>query len=178
MNTMNKSKLFIMSVLMISLLFTLCLSDTATAEIYKWIDEHGKTHYTDSPPHHIKSAKKLEKIPTYNIRPQSSVQYGDNTRDAGGTSSGEAINREESKHRRTHEVELYVTSWCTYCKKARKFFQSRGIPVTEYDIEKDDKAALRKKRLDSKRGVPFAVINGHRIHGYVPSAYKKALQDG
>ena len=175
---MNKSKLFFVSLMMISLLFTLCLSDTATAKIYKWIDEKGQTHYSDNPPPNIKSAENMKEIPTYNIRPQSSINYDDETRDSGGRSSGEAINQEESQQRRMHEVELFVTSWCKYCKKARRFFKSRGIPVTEYDIEKDSEAALRKKKLDSRRGVPFAVINGHRIHGYLPSAYEKALQDG
>ena len=31
-----------------------------------------------------------------------------------------------------HKVELYTTSWCPYCKKARDFFRSRGISFTEY----------------------------------------------
>ena len=120
----------------------------------------------------------MKEIPTYNISPQSSINYADESRGPGDSSYSEANNREKSKQRRIHEVDLYVTSWCKYCKKARKYFQSRGIPITEYDIEKDSEAALRKKRLDSRRGVPFAVINGHRIHGYIPSAYERALQDG
>lgn len=72
-------------------------------------------------------------------------------------------------------VELYVTDWCPYCRQAIKFFQSRGIPVTVYDIEKDRAAALRKNELDSRRGVPFAVINGKKIHGFSEQAYQRAL---
>jgi len=166
-----------MALLMISLL-TLFLFDTATAKIYKWIDENGRTQYSDNPPQDIESSKKIKEIPTYNTRSESSINYDDKTRDGGGSSHGKGINQEESQQRRAHEVELYVTSWCKYCKKARKFFESRGIPITEYDIEKDSEAALRKQNLDSRRGVPFAVINGHRIHGYIPSAYERALQDG
>lgn len=75
-------------------------------------------------------------------------------------------------------VELYSTSWCTYCQKARQFFRERGISFTEYDIEKDPDAAYRKQQLDSAgRGVPFAVINGHRIHGYSEPLYLQALED-
>ncbi|NTU42317.1 MAG: hypothetical protein HGA78_04545 [Nitrospirales bacterium] len=73
------------------------------------------------------------------------------------------------------KVELYITSWCPYCKKAMDFFQSRGIPVTVYDIEKDSAAAARKNQLDSRRGVPFAVINGQQIHGYSEVFYQRAL---
>ena len=75
-----------------------------------------------------------------------------------------------------NQVELYVTSWCPYCKKAREFFTSRGIKYRAYDIEKDAKAAARQRKLDSRKGVPFAVINGIKIHGYSPESYASALK--
>jgi hypothetical protein len=31
-----------------------------------------------------------------------------------------------------HQVELYVTSWCPYCKQAENFFRSQGIPFIAY----------------------------------------------
>jgi glutaredoxin len=76
----------------------------------------------------------------------------------------------------TPKVELYITSWCPYCKKAVNFFQSRKIPFTAYDIEKDEKSARLKDQLDSKKGVPFAIINSQKIHGFSEEAYLKALQ--
>ncbi len=75
----------------------------------------------------------------------------------------------------TPKVELYITSWCPYSKKAVNFFQSRGIPFVSYDIEKDESAAQRKNRLDSKSGVPFAIVNGQKIHGYSEEAYQSAM---
>jgi glutaredoxin len=71
--------------------------------------------------------------------------------------------------------ELYITSWCPYCRQAIAFFQSKGIPVAVYDIEKDEAAARRKNELDPRKGVPFAVINGKQIHGYSEAAYQRAL---
>jgi len=76
----------------------------------------------------------------------------------------------------TNQVELYVTSWCPYCRQAIDFFRSRGIYYVLYDIERDDNAARRKKELDPRKGVPFAVINGVKIHGFSEEAYKKALK--
>jgi len=73
-------------------------------------------------------------------------------------------------------VELYSTSWCGYCQKARLFFRKKGIKFVEYDIEKDQNAAYRKKQLDSGRGVPFAVINGQKISGYSEARYLQALE--
>jgi len=76
----------------------------------------------------------------------------------------------------TPSVELYATSWCGYCQKARLFFRKKGIKFIEYDIEKDKKAAYRKQQLDSGRGVPFAVINGQKISGYSEALYIRALR--
>lgn len=73
------------------------------------------------------------------------------------------------------KVDLYVTSWCPYCHKAKAFFQSRNIAVNVYDIEKDSTAAARKQTLDPQGGVPFAVVNGTGIHGYAPEQYLQAL---
>lgn len=74
------------------------------------------------------------------------------------------------------QVELYVTSWCPYCKQAEDFFRAQGIPYTAYDIEKDSSAARRKEQLDSSRGVPLAIINGQMIRGYSAEAYREALK--
>ncbi|MDA3833175.1 MAG: glutaredoxin domain-containing protein [Spirochaetales bacterium] len=80
------------------------------------------------------------------------------------------------KKKTTAKVDLYVTSWCPYCHKAADYFRARKIPFTVYDIEKDTKAAARKKRLDGGRtGVPFAVVNGVALHGYDPRGYERAL---
>lgn len=75
------------------------------------------------------------------------------------------------------QVELYVTSWCPYCKKAKAFFDQRGIDYQVYDIERDPAAASRKQQLDSGRGVPFAVINGKKISGWSQQAYQAALEN-
>ncbi|MBU1565515.1 MAG: DUF4124 domain-containing protein [Proteobacteria bacterium] len=86
---------------------------------------------------------------------------------------------QESSSQRTaqqNQVEIYVTSSCPYCKQARQFFESRGISYKAYDIEKDEQAAARKKKLGSEKGVPFAIINGTAIHGYSPQRYTSALK--
>lgn len=88
-------------------------------------------------------------------------------------SVGAAVDKTDSA---VPQVELYVTSWCPYCKKAEDFFRAQGIPFTAYDVEKDSAAARRKDELDSRRGVPLAIINGQKIHGYSEDAYREALK--
>jgi len=81
-----------------------------------------------------------------------------------------------SENRTSPKVELYTTSWCPYCEKARDFFRSRGISFTEYDIEKDKNAAARKNKLDKKNGVPFVMINGRGYHGWSAAGYEQAYE--
>jgi glutaredoxin-like YruB-family protein len=77
-----------------------------------------------------------------------------------------------------HKVELYTTSWCPYCEKARGFLRAKGISFTEYDVEKDKDAARRLEQLDGRGGVPFAVIDGRGVHGFSEAAYERALEGG
>lgn len=152
-------------------IFFLCFSTTSFAEFYHWEDEKGNIVITDYPPP-AQSIKNIKVHESENEPDNLSPSPQNNQTRAGKTSSGNT-NVEKKK---INEVILYTTSWCPYCKKAVNFFRSRNISFTEYDIEKDRAAAERKKQLDSKDGVPFAIINGQQIHGYSPEAYERALQ--
>jgi glutaredoxin len=76
---------------------------------------------------------------------------------------------------KTPQVEIFTTSWCPYCTKATGFLRANGITFVEYDVEKDAKAAQRLHELTGRGGVPFAIINGRKIHGWSEEAYKRAL---
>ena len=63
-------------------------------------------------------------------------------------------------------VQMYTTTWCGYCVRAKALLESRGI---EYDeINLDDNAHLRQKLLDLTGGwtVPQILIDGKPIGGY------------
>ena len=139
------------------------------------IDENGAIHFQQSPPENINQPVTIKRLPTY----QDNYRDNENTaskQPSANTSSNNPANTREIY--REAEVELYVTSWCPYCKKASEFFRSRGIHFKEYDIEKDKRAARRKKGLTKENGVPFAIINGHQIHGFKRAAYERALNEG
>jgi len=44
-------------------------------------------------------------------------------------------------------VEIYGTHWCPDCHRAKRFFESRGIPYRWYDIEDDGEAFKRAEAL-------------------------------
>ena len=40
-----------------------------------------------------------------------------------------------SKRKVATQVVMYSTSWCGYCKKARRYFKQQKIPFEEYDVD-------------------------------------------
>jgi len=73
-------------------------------------------------------------------------------------------------------ITVYVTRWCTYCRKTTQLLDSLGVRYTVKDIEKDRKANSEMLRMTRGRpGVPVVDIDGTVIHGYNPFAIKKAL---
>jgi glutaredoxin len=161
-----------LSVIVIELIL---LGTVSATDVYKWVDENGAIHFQASPPQNTQQPVIIKRLPTYEDNYQNSkrIESGENRGNV--DSNDQATTRETS---REAEVELYVTSWCPYCKKASDFFRSRGIPFTAYDIEKDKSAARRKKRLTKETGVPFAIINGKAIQGFKRAAYERALRGG
>jgi len=73
-------------------------------------------------------------------------------------------------------VDIYITSWCPYCKKAMAYLSSKDIPFNAYDIEQDSQAKAKKLSLDpSYTGVPLTVINGKLLKGFSKSRFEQAL---
>ncbi len=154
----------------------------SSAEIYKWVDENGVTHYSDSPTRDIANTAETENvaIPSSNATSVDSRPAPENTRKDNLDNEWFDFlkdSQEESVAARTPVVEIYETDWCGYCKKAKNFFRSRGIKFTTYDIDKDPQAARRMMTMTDRRAVPFVVINGKGIQGYSEQAYTLALQN-
>ena len=147
----------------------------ATGALYRWVDENGVVHFDETRPRNGQSAVKVDPGPE-NLRHDRALE--DLEARPGSSDQSPQTNpggENEVGDNRAPEVELYVTSWCMYCKMAADFLRSKGVPFTSYNIERDKEAAIRKMRLDPSPGVPFAVINGFRIHGFSVEGYEKAL---
>jgi len=147
----------------------------ATGALYRWVDENGIVHFDEIRPGNGQSAVKVDPVPE-DLRHDQALEDLE-TRSGSSDQSPETNpgGEKEVRENRVPEVELYVTSWCMYCKMAADFLRSKGVLFTSYNIEKDKEAAIRKMRLDPNPGVPFAVINGFRIHGFSVQGYEKAL---
>ena len=74
-----------------------------------------------------------------------------------------------------NKVEIFVTSWCPYCKKLEAFLKQSQIDYTRYDVEADAKAAEEFERLGGS-GVPMVRVGKIVINGYDPERILAALK--
>jgi glutaredoxin 3 len=65
------------------------------------------------------------------------------------------------------KVEIYTTTYCPFCTRAKSLLKSKNIAFVEIDVTEDD--ALRAKMIElsgGRRSVPEIFINGKIIGGF------------
>jgi glutaredoxin 3 len=62
--------------------------------------------------------------------------------------------------KRGHDVVMFSTQGCGYCRKARAFFKKHGVAHSEYDVERDPKAGPKLAELAKRAGVPTSQLQG------------------
>ena len=129
----------------------------AGAEVYKYQDKNGKWHFTDKPPETSKAETVKLRINSFSSPSVEPFQFD------------EAL---ISKRSVSQAVVMYSTSWCGYCKQARRYFQHNNIAFAEYDVEKSDKGKRDYKKMNG-RGVPIILVGDKRMNGFSPGAFEK-----
>ena len=138
-----------------SMLFFITLFSNSHAEIYKWVDSEGRTHFGDKPLQSSKTEKVDIKINSYRsvtIEPLPDTDI--------------------SNKRQNKSVIMYSTAWCGYCKKAREYFNANNIPFREFDIEKNKKANKKFKSYGGS-GVPLILVGKSKMRGFSKNGFKK-----
>ena len=66
----------------------------------------------------------------------------------------------------TATIEIYLTTYCPYCVRAKELFKRKGVAFTEFDLTHDDagRAALIE-RAGGRKTVPQIFIGGQHIGG-------------
>lgn len=141
-------------------LFTLALcaallvpAATAQADIYKWTDSNGKTHFSDAAP----AEQKAQTITLDNINTFADVSISD-------APAFQGFYQAESKPR-VKNVVMFSTARCGYCKQARQYFNERGIAFTEKKIDSDPAAWEEYQQLNAT-GVPVILVGRKRMDGF------------
>ena len=62
-------------------------------------------------------------------------------------------------------IKMYTTAWCGDCRNAKRFFNERGIPYEEINIEQQEGAAEYVMKInDGKRKVPTFEVDGRTFN--------------
>jgi glutaredoxin 3 len=65
------------------------------------------------------------------------------------------------------KVEVYTTTYCPFCTRAKNLLKSKGVAFDEIDVTDDDE--LREKMIElsgGRRTVPEIFINGKIVGGF------------
>lgn len=152
--------------LLLFILLSFFLCNTAIADFYQWEDEKGHMQITDYPPPQNKSAKDVQ-IHKSQSGESTDLQNED-----------DQISPQKNKSPKQPDVVLYTKNDCSDCDKAREFLKSKNIPFTEYNTDTDANAAVKRKEIDDSEDVPFAIINKNRVFGFSESVYERVLKSG
>jgi glutaredoxin 3 len=64
------------------------------------------------------------------------------------------------------EVELYATSWCPFCTRARTLLRRKGVPFIDIDVDEDPERRREMiERAGGRTSVPQIFIDGEHIGG-------------
>lgn len=75
----------------------------------------------------------------------------------------------------TTQVVIYSTSWCSVCKTAKRYMDSKGIKYREVDVEKSKEGAAEYRQQGGDGSVPLIVIGDKKVKGFDPHAFDSML---
>ena len=141
------------------LLMLLLAAGAASAQVYKWVDAKGVTHYSDQPPPPTTPAKTRVEVKSF-----------------GGGSSIADLPPELAEVVRNRPVTLYTTDQCEGCNQARTMLLARGVPFTEKTVTSAADQAVLKK-AGSNGQLPLLLVGRSKQIGYEQDSWEVLLSD-
>jgi glutaredoxin len=126
----------------------------AHAQLYRWTDEQGKVHVTDTPP--PKGAKDVRKqdVPAPKAEPAEPYSLG--------------------VARKNYPVTLYTTTDCKPCDGARDLLNARGVPFDEKSVTTQE-LVDEVVKIAGKSGLPVMIVGSSHQQGFSDESYNKLL---
>jgi glutaredoxin len=126
----------------------------ARAQIHKWVDANGKTHFSDKPP-------------PVNVKPAP-------IKGSTGAAGGVSLPYELATAARNFPVTLYTGSPCGGCDQGRTLLKARGIPFAEKTISTvEDEQKL--KEATGATSLPVLVVGKVKSVGFQASGWTTML---
>ena len=135
-------------------LFLVLCAGASSAQVYRWKDSQGITHFSDTPPAASVPATKIDGTEAANFAPALPFALARAIKD--------------------HPVTLYTTSQCAACDQGRALLQARGIPSQEKTVSTAaDHAVLRQAGGASQ--LPLLLVGRSKFIGYEQATWDAAL---
>jgi glutaredoxin len=143
-------RLFVLSVL-------LCASAAAQAQQYRWVDEKGRLHYSDTPPAKAKDVRKTD------VKTESPAE------------DRQQVPFELQQAQKDFPVTLYTAPVCKQpCELARMALNKRGVPFAEVQVWNPETLEQLKSRAGSDN-VPALVVGRSTLSGFDQTRYDGLL---
>jgi len=142
--------------LVIGLILAFAASAAWAQQIYRWVDDKGRVHLTDTPP------------------PPSArgVQI---TKQAGNVAETAQSPFPLAQAMKDFPVMLYTSPICKEpCAQARDALNRRGVPFKEVQVW-DEQSNEDLKKISGSNEVPVLVVGSSVQKGYAQSAYDSLL---
>jgi glutaredoxin len=138
----------------------LVASGVAAQQMYKWTDQKGIVHYSDSPPPPQEKRVEVKDFSAASqpMAPRVPLPYA----------LAQAV--------KNNPVTIFTGSDCTPCDQARNALRDRGIPFTEKTVAT---AADRARLVDAGGNdtLPFIKVGAKALAGYAQDQLQAALTD-
>ncbi|HVL36667.1 MAG TPA: glutaredoxin family protein [Burkholderiales bacterium] len=143
-----------MRMLIGAVLLTMALP--SAAQLYRWTDASGRTHFTDTPP--PPTAKSVQK----------------RSAPAGGEAPAAAEPYSLQVAAKSFPVKLFSTPGCEACDLARSLLNTRGVPFAEVSVS--DEASINElKNAVGSSSVPALLVGRSVQKGFEEGAYHRML---
>lgn len=140
---------------LLGLLLLVVADVSAAAQMYKWKDEHGTVHYSDTPP----SRGRAQLMQT----------------DARPPSGPPSLPYELARAVQAAPVVLYTTARCDACDQARALLRARGVPFSERTVATAEDQQQLEQANGGKSELPLLLVGSRKIAGFQTAAWQDAL---
>lgn len=123
--------------------------------LYRWVDETGRVHYSDQPP-----PPQVKKMTQKNYK-GSFVEGGDSY----------ALREAKEKY----PVTLYTSSCGPACEMAQQLLDRRGIPYSTKNVENNAANQKALRDLTGNLRIPTLLIGSQKLTGFEDGQWNSAL---
>jgi glutaredoxin len=131
----------------------------ASAQLYRWTDDKGRVHVTDTPP------------------PPTATDVRKRAADTGpATAVSSNLPYAVQLAAKTYPVTLYTAPDCAPCGTARALLNQRGVPFSEVSVTGEKESDQLRKAVGSL-AVPSILVGSSVQKGFEPGTYNALLDD-